>query len=105
MSDSAAKGVFLVNMTILAIIVVLAVYQVPQPWRGYVVAWLLFMATAGLFALRVIRHHYAFKSLELQERGPSAPRRDERGERRRERPTGLRVVRSATVGNGRTVLR
>ncbi|MBC7234364.1 MAG: hypothetical protein H5T69_00870 [Chloroflexi bacterium] len=108
MSSSAAKGIFFINLSILGAVIVLAVYQVPQPWRGYLVAWLLFMATVGAFVLRIICHHYAYKSLELQERGERLavqPKGVRAKEDLRARSAKLRVVRRETAGAGRHIVR
>ena len=107
-TTSSGKGVFFLSLAIAGVIIVLGVYQVPQPWRGVLVAWLLFMGTGGVFVLRVIRHLIAYKSLKLEH---SATQARYAGGRRREasrsrpRQESLRVVRTDAMGAGRHVVR
>ncbi len=107
MGQGGGKGVFLLALVILAAVLVLTVYQVPQPWRGILVGWLVFVATAGVFALRLLGHYYQYKSLQLTTRqsapgdpGPRAGRRPRKGHE-----PSLKVVVSNAGGNGRHVLR
>ncbi len=65
MSRALSRAMFLMLWAFVAFLIVAGVYQVPQPWRGILVAWLLFGCTLGLMILRVVRHHYAYKSLQL----------------------------------------
>lgn len=106
MSGSMAKGLFFVNLSVLGAIAVLAIYQVPQPWRGILVGWLLFLASVGWFALRLIKHHYEYKSLQLKTRGSvrDLPTRKSR-KARHERADSLQVVRTNAIGKGRHVIR
>ncbi len=105
MTSTAAKGFFLLGLSILGAVMVLGIYQVPQPWRGWLVAWLLFVATAGVFILRVIRHLYEFKSLTLERRQAALNRAEDRPRDRNRRPEPLRVVRTQSAGAGRHVVR
>jgi len=105
MARSLARGVFLALLTVVVAFLVLAVYQVPQPWRGALVAWLLFAGTAGLFILRIIRHYYAYKTLQLTTRQPARPT-----PQRARKPSAvsldkLNVVLSDSVGSGRHTIR
>lgn len=107
MSYGLAKGAFMTALAIVATVLVLAIYQVPQPWRGILVGWVLFLATAGLFILRLAKHLYDYKALQLNAR--QLPRR-ESPSRQHRRPTNtkvdsLKVVFSDTVGSGRRVIR
>jgi hypothetical protein len=107
-SGSSGKGIFLVSLTIVGVIIVLGVYQVPQPWRGLLVAWLLFMGTGGVFVLRVVRHLLAYKSLLIEHsatQGRYAQGRRRDRSRSRPRKESLRVVRTDTMGTGRYVVR
>ncbi|MBN1400776.1 MAG: hypothetical protein JXA74_08055 [Anaerolineae bacterium] len=104
MNGSAARGIFLVNLAVLGSILAFAVYQVPQPWRGVLVGWLLFLVTVGALVLRVLKHHYAYKTLQLTTKQP-LPRG--RAPRRRATPDApsLKVIRSDSFGAGRSVIR
>ena len=107
-SSSSGKGIFFVSLTIVGVIIVLGVYQVPQPWRGLLVAWLLFMGTGGVFILRVVRHLLAYKSLLVEHnatQGRYAQGRRRDRSRRPPRQESLRVVRTETMGTGRYVVR
>lgn len=52
----------LIGAAIMAIILGLAVVTVPQEWAGALVGWLLFLAVAGLFVLRLALRHYQGKA-------------------------------------------
>jgi len=58
-------GWWLAMVTIGAIILAVGVYQVPQPWRGYLIGWLLFMFTLGLLLLRFFGHYFQYKMAKL----------------------------------------
>ena len=106
MGRSPSRNLFLVNVTILAMVLAFAVYQVPQPWRGILVGWLLFLVSIGWFVLHVLKHHYQYKALQLSARR-SAPQRD-RPPRRRPRHANredLKVVLAQHSGRGRRVIR
>jgi hypothetical protein len=103
MDGSAASGVFFVNLAIIGGIVTVAVYQVPQPWRGILVALVLFMLTVGTFALRIIRHHYEYKSMLLSAKQPPTPA-PHRRKRRVTKGQGLNVINASSVGGGRRVI-
>jgi hypothetical protein len=51
----------------------LAVYQVPQPWRALLVAWLLVGSSLGALVARLVRHHYAYRA-EHERRYGARPR-------------------------------
>lgn len=105
MSNESGKGLFLLSVTALGVILVLAVYQIPQPWRGILVAFLAFMLTFGTFALRVIRHICEYKSLQLTTRQPLAQAgRSRSSTRRRRKRTGLDVISPGSAGGGRRVV-
>ncbi len=106
MSYGLAKGAFMTALAIVAVVLVLAIYQVPQPWRGILVGWVLFLATAGLFILRLAKHVCEYKALQLHARQAShstPPRRSRRLSN--SRIDSLKVVLSDTVGSGRRVIR
>lgn len=97
-----AKGIFFFNLSLLGGVLVVGVYQVPQPWRGIVVVWLVFALTVGAFVLRLLRHHYEYKALQLSKGTPNPPARSKR-RRRKPKPQGLQIVLSERAG-GRQVL-
>ncbi|MFP3895239.1 MAG: hypothetical protein ACLFV5_00155 [Anaerolineales bacterium] len=100
----AIKGLFLMNLSIVGIVLALAIYQVPQPWRGILVAWLLFLAPAGTFALRLLRHHYQYRKLRL-EQDPKGRLRAAKGKAKEKRSLDtdgkLKVVHAEGGGRGR----
>lgn len=51
---------FLLLALVGAILLALGIYQVPQPWRALLVAWVLVGVTLGALILRLVRHHYEF---------------------------------------------
>ncbi len=106
MAQSGGRGVFLFGLAVFAAVLVLAVYQVPQPWRGILVGWLLFMATAGILILRLVSHYYQYKSLQLskQRSTDTVATRPNRKPRRTD-ADALKVVYSNAAGNGRRIIR
>ena len=104
MSDAASAGTFFLSLSVVAIAAAFAIHQVPQPWRGVLVGWLLFLSTIGALALRAVRHHYEFRALE-QEREKAAPKRGRRRPSRpRRRPRVLRVEKPSSRAGRRTVV-
>lgn len=106
MNRSMAKGLFFLNLSVIGVVFVLAVYQVPQPWRGVLVGWLLFLVSAGSFALKLAKHHYEYKSLLLTAKQPAQRRPSSRKSRKARRQSdSLKVIMSDAVGSGRHVIR
>jgi len=107
MGHSFAKGAFMTALAIVAAVLVLAVYQVPQPWRGALVGWLLFMATGGFLVLRLAKHFCDYKALQLNARQSPRPAAPPRRGRRSSTPRidSLKVVLSDNVGSGRRIIR
>ncbi len=98
------KGLFLMNLSVVGIIVALAVYQVPQPWRGILVAWLLFLAPAGTFVLRLLRHHYQCRKLKMEQDQKGlcrTPRRELRKKHSLDANDKLKVIHAEGGGRGR----
>lgn len=73
MSRGLARGAFLTILGLLATVLVLAVREIPQPWRGVIVGWLLLMGSLGLLVLRFVTHYLRYKSLQLTTRQPARP--------------------------------
>jgi|YNPBryantNP2012_1023418.scaffolds.fasta_scaffold92186_1 hypothetical protein len=108
MSYGLAKGAFMTALAIVAVVLVLAIYQVPQPWRGILVGWVLFLATAGLFILRLAKHVCDYKALQWNARQlprREFPPRQSRRSNHANKSDSLKVVFSDTVGSGRRVIR
>lgn len=63
-----SKGLLLVVLAILAIVLVGLLYLLPSPWRLFLAIWILVVVPVGLFALRLIQHHYDYKRAELTTR-------------------------------------
>lgn len=98
------KGLFLMNLSIVGAILALAVYQVPQPWRGILVGWLLFLTPAAMFVLRLLRHHYQCRKLGLeqdQEGHQGIPKRKDRKGRPLDMDDKLNVVHADGGDRGR----
>lgn len=107
MGNSLTKALFFVDLSVIGAILALGVTQVPQPWRGVLVGWLFIGVTIGGFVLRILKHHYDYKSLKLTSKHPPI-RKD--GSRRQshsadKRFEGLRVVRSRTGSGSRHVIK
>ena len=100
---STVKGLFLMNLSVVGVILALGVYQVPQPWRGILVAWLLFLASAGVFILRLLRHHYQYRKMRLEQEGKSIRGKPKRKERKGSFRVdgGLKIVHSDGTSGGR----
>lgn len=62
---SSGRGLFLGGITIFAIALVVVIWQVQQPWRGYVVGALLIMLLPSLVLLRFLRHWYHYREFKL----------------------------------------
>ena len=107
MDSSRAKGLFFVNLSVLGAVFALGIYQIPQPWRGALVAWLLVITSVGVFALKLAKHHYQYKS-DLLKAGRAARTRTSRRARRSVRlgsRNDLSIVRSGQGGRGRYTIR
>ena len=103
MDGAGGKGLYLLNLSVLGGLAALAVSQVPQPWRGIVVLWLVFALTGGVFLMRLVRHHYEYK--KQQWATPRRERTRKRAPRRRSRASeALAVVKTDGRGAGRKVL-
>lgn len=103
-SGSTGKVFFLFSLAVLGSILAFGVSQVPQPWRGILVAWLLFLVTVGALALRILKHHYAYKALQLTTRQPLPRARTPRRRTDASSPS-LKIIRSDSLGSGRSVIR
>jgi uncharacterized membrane protein YdbT with pleckstrin-like domain len=107
MTHGLAKGAFFTTLAIVALVLVLAIYQVPQPWRGILVGWVLFLTTVGVFVLRLARHFCDYKALQLSARQLARREPPVRHARRTSNPRvdSLKVVLSDSAGSGRRTIR
>jgi len=107
MESSRAKGIFFVNLSILGAVLVLGIYQIPQPWRGALVAWLLVVTSVGVFALKLAKHHYQYKSDMLKAGQSGRSRHSKRSTQNVRQGTrgDLQIVQSSQEGRGRFTIR
>jgi len=104
MANSAAKILFLLNVTLLGVVAALAAHQVPQPWRGILVGWLFVALTLGGLFVRALKHYLAYRATHASQPAaerPAAPRRTSR----HRQFEGLKVGYSESGGGGRRVIR
>jgi hypothetical protein len=59
------RGVFLIGVSILSVTLAVGIWQVPQPWRGYLIGWLLFAFPIFLLVLRFMSHYYRMREIEM----------------------------------------
>jgi hypothetical protein len=79
----------------------LIVYQVPQPWRGILIGWLLFFFTVGLIAMRVVRAVMDYKTAKILAGGETKAKKPETPRRVRSAFESLPApVVQASRGNG-----
>jgi fatty acid desaturase len=100
--QSTGRAFFFVLALAAGVLLALAVFQVPQPWRAILVAWLLICATLGVLVVRLVRHHYEYKALQ-QRRGRASPVRVAPREPATPRFEGLKVVMSSEGGQRYTI--
>ena len=105
MGRSLAKGIFFINLSIVGLVLSFAIYQVPQPWRGILVAWLLILASLGTFILRLIGHYYEYKALQLTTKKNNQPAKQAPKRKAPRRATKLRVIQPKPSRGGRHIIR
>lgn len=98
-----SRNTFLLLTAAVGAALVLAVAQVPQPWRGVLVAWLLFGGSVGYVAVRLAHSYHVYRAT------PASYRQRSTEARRRPDPVppraaSLKVVVSHTVANGRRTI-
>jgi len=99
---STVKSLFLMNLSVVGVILALGVYQVPQPWRGMLVALLFVGLAVGFFVLRVMAYR------QDRESGAGGRRRQQkrslpkkRARRSRQSRSRLDIVRLDDQAQGR----
>ena len=106
MDRNLARGLFLVGIVIMASLLVLMLYQVPQPWRGILICWLLFLSTGGAFILRILRHYAQIRATRASRPTAEPPVRQPTPSKGRPAMSSLRVITSDAVrGEGRFTIR
>jgi hypothetical protein len=103
MTRGDARWRFLMLTAAIGVVLVLAVAQVPQPWRGVLVAWLIFGGSVGYLATRLARHYHAYVAPPptRQPRRTRARRLPEETPRRAE---SLKIIVSNIAANGRRTI-
>ena len=91
MGRSVTKTIFFLNLSILGGILAFAIYQVPQPWRGALVVFLLLSVSVGWLVTGLVRHYYRYKT-ETAKR-PRRPKPEPKN-----RKPSIRVVRTHSKG-------
>lgn len=102
MQKGSGKIVFLVLSLAAGIMISWAVYQVPQPWRAILVAWLFVCATLGSLVVRLFKHHYDYKAKQGR-RAVTRAARPAPAPPRARRFEGLEVVMSSDGGRRYTI--
>ncbi len=105
MEGSGAKRFFLASLAVVAVILAVGVYQVPQPWRGLLVGWLLLFITLGSLVMRLARHYFEYKALKLTSRGSGAPRPVPAPRREPHSKRKVDVIATPSGRGGRSVVR
>lgn len=105
MDGSGAKRFFLASLAVVAVILAVGVYQVPQPWRGLLVSWLLLFITLGSLVMRLIRHYFEYKALQLTSRGAHVPRPAPAPRREAHSKHKLDVITTPSGRGGRSTVR
>jgi uncharacterized membrane protein len=103
--SASGRGLFLWAVTVGAGILAVGVYQVPQPWRGWLIGWLLFMFTLGILVLRFVRHYYQYKMVQLTQQGSNAANQPLRHAKPVPRVENLKIVVLENTKGGRHILR
>jgi hypothetical protein len=103
--SARGRGLFLWGVTVGAGVLAVGVYQVPQPWRGWLIAWLLFSFTLGMLILRFLRHYYQYKMAKLAQQGTQSAAPPARPVQAVPRVDDLHVVVLDKTKGGRFTLR
>ncbi len=103
MARGMGRGRFLLLAAAVGAVLVLAVAQVPQPWRGVLVAWLIFGGSVGYVAVRLAHSYHAYRAAPpaRQHRAPAAHRPQGAAPPRGD---ALKVIVSRAAANGRRTI-
>lgn len=96
-----SRNTFLLLVAAVGGVLVLAVAQVPQPWRGVLVAWLIFGGSVGYVAVRLAHSYHVYRAAPTAGHRPTPRPRPEAPPRR---PESLKVVVSRASANGRRTI-
>jgi hypothetical protein len=103
MQSGSGRLSVLVLLLAAGVLLALGVYQVPQPWRGVLVAWLFVCGTLGWLVMRLVKHHYEFKALQQRPGSRRTRRAAPAASPAPPRFEGLKVVRSNEAGGRYTI--
>ncbi|HHX42470.1 MAG TPA: hypothetical protein GX714_00565 [Chloroflexi bacterium] len=98
-----SRNTFFLLVVAIGAVVVLAIAQVPQPWRGVLVAWLIVGGSVGYVAVRLVQSYHVYRTMTtpVQRRPPTGHARPRARTRRTE---SLQVVISQAGANGRRTI-
>ena len=102
---ASGRGLFLWVLTVGAGVLAVGVYQVPQPWRGWLIGWLLFLFTLGVLILRFLRHYYQYKMVQMTRQGSNGVGQPPRRVQPVPRVENLKIVVLKEARGGRYILR
>lgn len=102
MTHATARWRFLILIAAIGAVLVLAVAQVPQPWRGILVTWLIVGGSVGYLAVRLTRHYHTYM-VAPQVRRPRDTRLPRPQEAPPPRAESLKIVVSSTANGRRTI--
>ena len=105
MSRSLSRGLFLLTLSVIGVVLAVAMYQVPQPWRGILIGWLLFFLSGGYFILRLLKHYFDYKSLKLTRQPMRQVTRSRPKRPAHSRFSGLKVIQARSGETGRYTIR
>lgn len=107
MGRTSGAWVFFLNTGLIAVLLALAVYQVPQPWRGFLVGLLFIGLLIGFFALQALRYQQGRRGATPNRKRSQESRRhlEQRTERRAQRAARLEIVRLDEGSSGRHTIR
>ena len=105
MGKRILSGLYLLAVTVVAVVACIGLLQVSQPWRGLLVMWLCGAGTIGALVFLALRQHLDWKAMQLQQGVRSATSRQ--GAKRQEAAYvgSLSVITSQGVSGARHIVR
>jgi len=100
---TTARWRFLMLVAAMGAVMVVAVAQVSQPWRGILVAWLIFGGSVGYLTVRLTRHYHAYMVIPPM-RKPHPTRALRLPEEAPHRAESLKIIVSKTADTGRRTI-